>query len=94
MDNKNMAAVLGVLALALVLLYWSVSAQVNERDAKKSETSPEKTMVSGIPVHSQKTFEKAKEAETEDPCATPEGYTDDSWRQHMGHHPDQYKECL
>lgn len=29
-----------------------------------------------------------------DKCATPEGYTDEQWKQHMGHHPDQYKECL
>ncbi|MDO8740731.1 MAG: hypothetical protein Q7J54_04150 [Candidatus Woesearchaeota archaeon] len=27
-------------------------------------------------------------------CATPEGYTDQEWIEHMGHHPDQYKECL
>ncbi|MBI2128897.1 hypothetical protein HYU07_01525 [Candidatus Woesearchaeota archaeon] len=30
----------------------------------------------------------------EDICATPEGYTDQEWREHMGHHPDQYKKCL
>ena len=29
-----------------------------------------------------------------DKCATPAGYTDAEWKQHMGHHPDQYKECL
>ncbi|MBI2498796.1 hypothetical protein HYV88_00980 [Candidatus Woesearchaeota archaeon] len=30
----------------------------------------------------------------EDICATPEGYTDQEWREHMGHHPDRYKDCL
>jgi len=29
-----------------------------------------------------------------DKCKTPAGYTDESWREHMSHHPDQYKECL
>ncbi|MEM4389450.1 MAG: hypothetical protein QXG98_02200 [Candidatus Micrarchaeia archaeon] len=29
-----------------------------------------------------------------DPCATPPGYTDAEWRQHMSHHPDQYAQCL
>lgn len=27
-------------------------------------------------------------------CATPEGYTDESWREHMSHHPDRYAKCL
>ncbi len=30
----------------------------------------------------------------QDICKTPAGYTDAQWREHMGHHPDQYKECL
>jgi hypothetical protein len=29
-----------------------------------------------------------------DKCQTPPGYTQESWREHMGHHPDIYKECL
>ncbi len=29
-----------------------------------------------------------------DKCATPTGYTDESWREHMSHHPDMYAECL
>ena len=29
-----------------------------------------------------------------DKCATPAGYTDSEWKEHMGHHPDQYRECL
>ncbi len=27
-------------------------------------------------------------------CKAPEGYTQEQWNEHMGHHPDQYKECL
>jgi len=32
--------------------------------------------------------------ELPDKCATPEGYTDAEWQEHMGHHPDQYAECF
>ena len=40
-------------------------------------------------------FASAKAVENpEDKCATPPGYTDEQWREHMGHHPDQYAECL
>lgn len=39
-------------------------------------------------------FNKLKAAETADKCATPDGYTDEAWREHMGHHPDIYGECL
>lgn len=31
---------------------------------------------------------------SDDICATPSGYTDEQWKEHMSHHPDQYKECL
>ncbi|MBI2549842.1 hypothetical protein HYV83_01520 [Candidatus Woesearchaeota archaeon] len=40
-------------------------------------------------------FASAKAAENQnDKCATPSGYTDEQWKEHMGHHPDQYAECL
>lgn len=29
-----------------------------------------------------------------DKCKAPEGYTEAKWAEHMGHHPDLYKECL
>lgn len=29
-----------------------------------------------------------------DKCKPQAGYTEESWREHMGHHPDIYKECL
>ena len=47
-----------------------------------------------VPQYSQEDYRKAMAAELPDKCATPSGYTDESWRQHMGHHPDQYAECL
>ena len=40
-------------------------------------------------------YKKAVNAENpSDKCKAPEGYTDKEWREHMGHHPDRYKECL
>lgn len=40
-------------------------------------------------------YRRALESEnTLDKCSTPPGYTDVEWREHMGHHPDMYKECL
>ncbi|MBI4018597.1 MAG: hypothetical protein HY368_03235 [Candidatus Aenigmarchaeota archaeon] len=39
-------------------------------------------------------YERAKQSELPDKCATPSGYTDAQWREHMGHHPDQYEGCL
>ncbi len=29
-----------------------------------------------------------------DKCKPEQGYTEESWREHMGHHPEIYKECL
>lgn len=29
-----------------------------------------------------------------DKCRPQQGYTEESWREHMGHHSDIYKECL
>ncbi len=39
-------------------------------------------------------YQKATTSEQEDICATPPGYTDQQWREHMGHHPDRYAKCL
>ncbi len=30
----------------------------------------------------------------EDKCKPGPGYTEESWREHMSHHPNIYKECL
>lgn len=46
-------------------------------------------------VYSPEAYEKAKVSEDKNnPCAVPEGYTEETWREHMGHHPEQYEECL
>lgn len=43
---------------------------------------------------SRQNFQKAMQSELPDRCATPAGYTDMEWREHMSHHPDMYEECL
>ena len=44
--------------------------------------------------YSNADYQRALGAELSDKCATPAGYTDAQWREHMGHHPDQYAEGL
>ena len=40
-------------------------------------------------------YSEGKQAEDPtNPCLPPAGYTEAEWREHMGHHPDQYKQCL
>ena len=47
-----------------------------------------------VPQYSQANYNKALQAELTDKCATPPGYTDAAWRQHMSHHPDRYAGCI
>ncbi|MEK6886337.1 MAG: hypothetical protein AABW88_00745 [Nanoarchaeota archaeon] len=35
-----------------------------------------------------------QEGSQPDKCKAPEGYTQEKWIEHMGHHPEQYAECL
>ncbi len=59
--------------------------------------NPEGCPFSGIAGYNktQADCEKSLNAELKNnPCATPPGYTEQSWREHMSHHPDRYKECL
>ncbi|MEK6863015.1 MAG: hypothetical protein AABW57_02540 [Nanoarchaeota archaeon] len=44
--------------------------------------------------YSQSDYNKFVSAELSDKCKTPQGYTDQEWKEHMSHHPDRYKECL
>lgn len=37
---------------------------------------------------------KSPEKISPDKCKTQSGYTDEQWKEHMGHHPDFYEECL
>ena len=42
----------------------------------------------------EQNYQKALSAEQADICATPPGYTDEQWYDHMSHHPDRYAQCL
>jgi len=44
--------------------------------------------------YTQEQYNKALASEQGDICATPSGYTDKEWKQHMSHHPDRYAQCL
>ncbi len=44
--------------------------------------------------HTDAKYNNAISSELPDKCKTPAGYTDAEWREHMGHHPDRYTECL
>jgi cell division protein FtsN len=44
--------------------------------------------------YTEEEYNQFVSAEQQDKCATPSGYTDEEWKQHMSHHPDRYKECL
>ncbi len=63
--------------------------------------NPSSCPLSGIAGYNKTLNITQKQCETNlksevkiDKCATPPGYTDESWQQHMSHHPDRYKECL
>jgi len=43
---------------------------------------------------SEQNYQKAIQSELPDKCATPPGYTDEQWKEHMSHHPDMYERCL
>lgn len=50
---------------------------------------------SGAVANTAQKFIAAKAAENpQDKCATPPGYTDAEWKEHLGHHPELYQECL
>lgn len=44
-------------------------------------------------VHAVKDFRISGNA-VEDKCSPAPGYDEESWREHMSHHPNIYKECL
>lgn len=47
----------------------------------------------GLENNSQN-FAKYSAAELPDKCKVPPGYDEKSWKEHLGHHPDRYAECL
>ncbi|MCR4368610.1 MAG: hypothetical protein NUV67_01760 [archaeon] len=39
-------------------------------------------------------YQQFAAAELPDKCAVPPGQDPVKWKEHLGHHPDQYAECL
>lgn len=72
--------IFGLLVIVSIgLLVWTI------QNASSKSTLP----------FTNENYARAKAAENpNDKCATPPGYTDAQWREHMSHHPDQYAGCL
>lgn len=79
--NTLLYAAIGVIVVALLVL----NAYAFLRPSS-SGNAVEKTA---------ENFNAFKAAENpQDKCATPPGYTDTEWKEHLGHHPELYQECL
>ncbi len=82
-NNTLLYSVIGVIVVALLALNAYAFLRPSDNNGGNAV---EKTA---------ENFNAFKAAENPiDKCATPSGYTDEEWKEHMGHHPDQYKECL
>jgi len=77
MNNEEVFLV-GLLALALVVLAWSVL----------SFQQP------GLQNTQQNYQQFVSAENPSDICATPAGYTVEQWKDHLSHHPDRYAQCL
>ena len=80
MGNEKIA--IGVLAGAIIavaaLLYFSLSGL------------PEKN-----PENNQQNYlQLSSKGNPDDVCAVPPGEDPKEWNEHLGHHPDQYAQCL
>ena len=76
--DKTTNIIVVVFLAAIFLLGWSVASAAIPPPLDRSAASAARAFTSELP----------------DKCKTPAGYTDEQWRQHMGHHPDRYAECL
>lgn len=82
--NALLYAAIGVIVVALLAL--NAYAFLRPGSNGSGGNAVEKTA---------ENFNAFKAAENPaDKCATPAGYTDERWKEHMGHHPEQYAECL
>ena len=83
MGGENELALYALAIGALLLLAWSGLSMLsaNAQQAGTLQNTPEN-------------YARFVASELPDKCKTPPGYTDEQWRQHWGHHPDQYKDCL
>lgn len=86
LDNRILYSVIA-LAVAAIVILNVYAFFIADKGAAASNK--------GSVANTAENFNAFKAAENpEDKCATPPGYTEEKWREHMGHHPDQYAECL
>jgi len=81
MQDAELYVVAAAAVVLLLVLAYSAYGLLNPSAAANTAAYPnyQKFVSSQVPGN---------------PCATPPGYTDAEWRQHMSHHPDQYAQCL
>jgi len=88
--NKLIVVIFVVAGLGLI---WSISgffSLTRQNQIANSAASQTTAPNLGSDPYAAKAFN----AELQDKCQTPAGYTDEEWLEHMGHHPDRYVECL
>lgn len=77
--SKETTLIVTLVTSGLALLGWSGYSAWQARTA---------------PQYTTQEYAQALESELPDKCATPEGYSDAEWQEHMSHHPDRYRECF
>ena len=83
MENKEML-LYGALLVAVLLAAFTAYNLLAPQQPAPAQTIQ----------NTQQNYQAALASELPDKCKAPPGYTDESWREHMGHHPDRYAECL
>jgi rhodanese-related sulfurtransferase len=70
-----------LVVLAVGGLIWSIISFADTPNSAEVENTPQN-------------YAEFVARELPDKCQTPDGYTDEQWREHMSHHPDRYRECF
>ncbi len=82
--HKENAVLWVVVAVVLVAMVYGVLSFTTMGSAQAAN-----------PDYYGEDYQKALAAEDPaDICATPSGYSEEGWKEHMSHHPDQYPGCL
>ena len=92
----------GIFSNVIGTLFLLKKAEITVREKARWWTNITLVLLTVLVVSSafaQYTFhdngEKTKQDSSQpDKCKVPEGYTEEEWVQHMGHHPEQYRGCL
>ena len=80
-------AVIALVVIAGIALLGTAVLNLGEEPQQTSATQV-------VLENNQQNFEQYTAAELSDKCAVPPGQDPEQWKQHLGHHPDLYAECL